>query len=94
MRLRTRAAFALALLLPFGAAGGLALRVALPDAPHLARIGRVLPCQEDQVCWDWRTMGNHRRGVCIGGRWMLEHADGRITDDHPFSRIDGLEGCP
>lgn len=23
-------------------------------------------CQEDMVCWDWRTMGNHCHGVDNG----------------------------
>ena len=33
-------------------------------------------CQEDQPCWDWRTMGNRTRGVCIDGENWLESADG------------------
>ena len=23
------------------------------------------PCTEDQSCWNWRTMGNHHRGVTL-----------------------------
>lgn len=42
-----------------------------------------LICMEDEACWDWRTMGNKRRGVCAAGHWMTQHADGTITDDHP-----------
>jgi len=51
-------------------------------------------CTEDMECWDWRTMGDHTRGICMEvggiGHWFLEHADGTITDDHPF----GYEPCP
>lgn len=33
-------------------------------------------CQEDEPCWDWRTMGNRTRGVCRDGESWLESADG------------------
>ncbi|MDQ6661533.1 MAG: hypothetical protein M3Z24_11270 [Chloroflexota bacterium] len=30
-----------------------------------AAVRATTPCQEDQPCWDWRTMGNHQRGpIC------------------------------
>lgn len=29
-------------------------------------------CQEDAPCWNWRSMGNHRRGVfTVGGRRLV-----------------------
>lgn len=34
-------------------------------------------CQEDEACWDWRTMGNKQRGVCIDGSNYIETADGK-----------------
>jgi len=35
----------------------------------------TVSCQEDDPCFDWRTMGNRRRGVCIDDVDWLEHAD-------------------
>ena len=30
------------------------------------------PCHEDQPCWNWRTMGNHKRGiVTTDGRYRV-----------------------
>ncbi len=42
-------------------------------------------CQEDEACWDWRTMGNQQRGICVDGKNVIEHADG--------SRMEGGRGC-
>lgn len=29
-------------------------------------------CQEDNSCWNWRTMGNHKRGITTtGGRSIV-----------------------
>lgn len=38
-------------------------------------------CQEDEACWDWRTMGDHQRGVCIDDHDVIETAD-------PFAPYD------
>lgn len=32
-------------------------------------------CAEDDPCWEWRTMGDRQRGVCIDDVDWLEHAD-------------------
>lgn len=42
-------------------------------------------CQEDEACWDWRTMGNRQRGICFEGKNVLEYADG--------TRVPGGRGC-
>ena len=42
-------------------------------------------CQEDEACWDWRTMGDHAHGICFEGKNVIEHADG--------AREPGGRGC-
>jgi hypothetical protein len=71
MRRRVVLAFALAAAVAGGAAGP--HRLTGPPAPRAAVTAST--CQEDEPCFDWRTMGNHDRGVCIDDVDMLEHAD-------------------
>jgi hypothetical protein len=51
---------------------------------HSTHVAARVECAEDMPCWDWRTMGNHQRGVCItdtptGDHDMLEAPDGSLT---------------
>ncbi len=48
------------------ATGSLA-RVAF-DASRTPAKPRPAACQEDAPCWNWRTMGNGRRGVVLATR--------------------------
>lgn len=45
-------------------------------------------CQEDQPCWNWRTMGNHKRGiVTLAGR-RLSVGPARFDAINAGFRID------
>jgi hypothetical protein len=75
MRRQVLAAFALAAV-AMSAGGGIGVigaRLSGPPAAHAT----VSPstCAEDEPCWDWRTMGDHARGVCVDDVDVLEHAD-------------------
>ena len=40
--------------------------IALPPPPA------PIVCQEDAPCFNWRTMGNHKRGIITtGGRYLV-----------------------
>ncbi len=33
---------------------------------------RYVACQDGQPCWNWRTMGNHKRGIVLtNGRYLV-----------------------
>lgn len=49
-----------------GALLGAAL-AAVPGAAGGAPVHRATRCMEDSACWNWRTMGNHRRGIYLQG---------------------------
>lgn len=49
-----------------GALLGAALAAA-PCASPAAPVHRATRCTEDSACWNWRTMGNHRRGIYLKG---------------------------
>lgn len=42
-------------------------------------------CQEDQLCWNWRTMGDHRRGITTLPV-LYVRADGTVGV-HPGRRL-------
>ena len=72
-----------------------ALSLAVAPQPH------AKTCTEDMPCWNWTTMGDHRRGVvtmwgtpkvvsCGDLRWLIRHGD---LDPHtPRLRGDGACG--
>ncbi len=54
-----------------------ALIVTTDGSEATAMHTRTLPvaCHEDEACWNWVTMGNHRRGIMtIGGRRVVVSA--------------------
>lgn len=76
MRRRVLAAFAVAAALSAGAgSAAIGSRLTGPPAAHPGVSSQASSCQEDEACWDWRTMGNLQRGVCIDDVDWLEHAD-------------------
>lgn len=52
-------------------------------------------CHEDAPCWNWATMGNHRRGVrTVGGRRLVvgPHRFVAIRAHIDWSRTPALRG--
>lgn len=75
MKRQVLAAFAIAAALSAGAGSAvIGSRLTGPPAAHPG-VSSPASCQEDEACWDWRTMGNRQRGVCIDDVDWLEHAD-------------------
>lgn len=72
MRRRVIRAFALAACAAVTCAG-MALGSGSTGTP--ASRAEVSYCAEDDPCWDWRTMGDGQRGVCIDDVDWLERAD-------------------
>ena len=55
----------------WAAVAGIVLLVALAGTSDRASAAQAT-CHEDEHCWQWPTMGNHRRGVTtIGGRFLI-----------------------
>lgn len=74
-RRQVLAAFALAALAVGAGGGASVIGARLSGLPATHATVSPSTCQEDEPCFDWRTMGNHERGVCIDDVDWLEHAD-------------------
>lgn len=52
--------------------------------------GGLAVCHEDESCWNWRTMGNHQRGVTLkpeavgGGVAVAKHV---VVGPRRFDRL-------
>jgi hypothetical protein len=60
------------------------------QAPSTHGVKVTTTCQEDEACWDWRTMGNMRRGICVVDSATSAHDELEYADGH---REAGGRGC-